>query len=437
MSQAASRLCWCVLLGVAGPAWAAATATGAASPPGSSPAGESLQWHDAALLTIEGRGWERTAGTWSRLPDHARGLVREEIWRLADDAAGLCVRFVTDSRRIAARWTLARPGFAMDHMAATAVGGLDLYGRTRDGWRWAGLGRLRSPEQPEAVLAAGLSGEPREYMLYLPLYNGVRGLSIGLDPGATLRPGPPRPAERARPIVVYGTSIVQGACASRPGMACPAILGRSLDRPAVNLGFSGNARMEPELADLLGEIDAAVYVLDALPNMTAAMVRERAGAFIGRLAQRRPGVPIVLVEDAGCLGAAFGVAGRDPAAEKNAALQAAYRQLRARVAGELAYVEARSLLGEDGEAGVDGRHLSDVGFMRMAGTLAGILGPMLDRQEGVHGRAPAGYEPPATRPRRKPKGSGAAAASRKSSSDAGQLPPVSSCAPANASRSVP
>jgi len=406
MSQVAIRLCCCVLLGMAGPAVAAAPETGAASPP----AGESLQWHDAALLTIEGRGWERTADTWSRLPDHARGLVREDIWRLADDAAGLCVRFVTDSRRIAARWTLARPGFTMDHMAATAVGGLDLYGRTRDGWRWAGLGRLRSPQQPEAVLAAGLSGEPREYMLYLPLYNGVQGLSIGLEAGASLRPGPPRPAERARPIVVYGTSIVQGACASRPGMAYPAILGRSLDRPVVNLGFSGNARMEPELADLLGEIDAAVYVLDALPNMSAAMVRERAAPFIGRLAERRPRVPIVLLGDAGHLGAAFGVPGRDPAAEKNAALQDAYRELRARVAGELAYVEAGSLLGDDGEAGVDGRHLSDVGFMRMAGTLAGILGPMLERQGAVQGRAPAGYDPPATTPRRKPNGSGAAAA---------------------------
>ncbi len=243
-------------------------------------------------------------------------MVREEVWRLADDAAGLCVRFVTDSRRIAARWTLARPNLTMDHMAATAIGGLDLYGRTEDGWRWAGLGRLRSSRRPEAVLAEGLSGQPREYMLYLPLYNGVRELSIGLDAGATLRPGPPRPAERARPIVVYGTSIVQGACASRPGMAYPAILGRRLDRPLVNLGFSGNARMEPELADLLAETDAAVYVLDALPNMTAVMVRERAGAFVGRLAERRPGVPIVLVEGAAHLGSAFGVPGRDSAAER-------------------------------------------------------------------------------------------------------------------------
>ena len=66
----------------------------------------------------------------------------------------------------------------------------------------------------------------------------------------------------------YGTSITQGACASRPGMAAVAIVGRKLDTSVINLGFSGNGRMQPEIADLLIELDPAIYVIDCIQNMS-------------------------------------------------------------------------------------------------------------------------------------------------------------------------
>ena len=74
---------------------------------------------------------------------------------------------------------------------------------------------------------------------------------------------------RINPIVVYGTSIAQGGCASRPGLAWTNILGRKLDRPVINLAFSGNGKLEKELIELLSEIDASLYVLDCLPNLTS------------------------------------------------------------------------------------------------------------------------------------------------------------------------
>lgn len=77
----------------------------------------------------------------------------------------------------------------------------------------------------------------------------------------------PMAIREEKPIVVYGTSIAQGGCASRPGMAWPALVGRKLDRPLINLGFSGNGRLEKEVIDLIAEIDAKVYVLDCLPNL--------------------------------------------------------------------------------------------------------------------------------------------------------------------------
>ena len=103
-------------------------------------------------------------------------------------------------------------------------------------------------------IAAGTDGaSDSEFMLYLPLYNGVKSVEIGVPRDASFAAAAPRPAERSKPIVFYGTSITQGGCASRPGMVHTAIVGRRFDRPVINLGFSGNGRMEPELAELIAD----------------------------------------------------------------------------------------------------------------------------------------------------------------------------------------
>src|SRR6185436_7835587 len=115
--------------------------------------------------------------------------------------------------------------------------------------------------------------------------------------GATLALAPERVEGRSKPIVFYGTSITQGGCASRPGMVHTAIVGRRLEMPVINLGFSGNGRMEQEVTDLLTEIDAAVYVIDCLPNMSAKDVEEKTEPLVRTLRKARPTTPILLVED--------------------------------------------------------------------------------------------------------------------------------------------
>ena len=98
----------------------------------------------------------------------------------------------------------------------------------------------------------------REYLLYLPLYNGVRSVELGLPKDSTLAKAGTWSSAIGKPIVFYGTSITQGGCASRPGMVHTAILGRQLNAPVINLGFSGNGKMEPEMANLLAELDPAL-----------------------------------------------------------------------------------------------------------------------------------------------------------------------------------
>ncbi len=168
----------------------------------------------------------------------------------------------------------------------------------------------------------------------------------------------------------YGTSITQGGCASRPGMASTAIVRRELDVPVVNLGFSGNGRMEPEMADLLAELDPAVYVLDCLWNMRPAEVSERVAPFVRTLRTARPDTPILLVEDSS-------VRNTTPT-EKGTILRRIHEELTTEGIGNLHFLSNRDMLGTDGDGTVDGCHPNDVGMIRQAAvftkSLAAILG---------------------------------------------------------------
>lgn len=262
-------------------------------------------------------------------------------------------------------------------MPATGVSGLDLYVRGDDGvWRWLANGRPQA-RQTTAALVGGLPAGQRQYLLYLPLYNGVSELAVGVPAGSRLEPGPARPADRRRPIVFYGTSITQGGCASRPGMVHTAILGRWLDRPVINLGFSGNGRLEAEVAELMAELDAAVYVIDCLPNVGADEVRERTEPLVKILRQAHPRTPILLVEDRDYTDAHLLAAKRQRNRTSQAALREAYERLKAADDPQLYYLEGAHLLGDDAEGTVDSSHPTDLGFMRQAEAFRAVLEPIL------------------------------------------------------------
>jgi len=337
-------------------------------------AADTSLWYDLRELEIEGKGWEDTAHFYDRLPARARALVREAVWDLSLRSAGLCARFVTDATAIKVRWTLRMERLGSEHMPASGVSGLDLYVRDeRGGWGWLAQARPSQYPTNERALVDGLPSGWHEFLLYLPLYNGVESVAIGLPPGASLAKASPRPAGHRRPIVFYGTSITQGGVASRPGMAYTAILGRRLDRPVINLGFSGNGPMELEIGRLMGELEAAVFVIDCLPNMDPAQVKDRALPFVRLLRQARPDTPIVLVENITYQGSRYVQERRERSRAKNVELESAFRELAAGGARALFYIPGAGLLGDDDEATVDGTHPSDLGFMRMADAMEPVL----------------------------------------------------------------
>jgi len=346
----------------------AATATRAADP--SSPR-VLLDWHDLPVANVEGRLWadEERARPFDRFPAAAEATVPKPVWNLSRDSTGMLARFRSDATAIHARMSLRSDVLDKPHMAASGASGIDLYARDSDGrWRWVAAIKPEA-QSLEVPLLAGLVPGSREYGVWLPLFNGVESMAIGVSAGASFA----WLAPRDKPIVFYGTSITHGACASRPGMAHVAILGRRLDRPVANLGFSGNGRMDPGVGDLLARVDAACYVIDCLPNMNAEMVRERCIPFVQRLRAARPDVPIVLVEDRRFTNAWI-TAGKDAFHDANhVALKEAFETLRRENIQGLWYIPGDTLLGDDSEGTVDGSHPTDLGFMRQADAFEPVL----------------------------------------------------------------
>ena len=114
-----------------------------------------------------------------------------------------------------------------------------------------------------------------EYLLNLPLYDGIDSLRIGVNREAFIS----KPRENyllaQKPVVYYGTSIAQGGCASRPGMVFTGILSRALNRNFINLGFSGNGRIESAVGEAMCEVDAALFVIDCNPNTNRELIYDR------------------------------------------------------------------------------------------------------------------------------------------------------------------
>ncbi len=338
---------------------------------GNKAAAPELDWHDVTAWGVEGRILpEQERKRWfDRLPASAEGKVTPAVWSLSRDSAGMMARFKTDSASIHVHYKVMKDKLGMPHMPATGVSGADLYARDTGGkWKWVQVTRPAAQEI-KVEMIQGLAPGLREYALYLPLYNGTESFQIGVPKGARFEGLAPR----AKPVVFYGTSITHGACASRPGMVHTAILGRWLDMPVVNLGFSGNGRMDKEVGDYLVQLDAAAYVIDCLPNMQPAQVAEKCVPLVRQLRAAKPGTPIILVEDRRFTNDWITPAKHKFHTDNHAALRAAHETLVAEGVKNLHYIKGDTLYGDDTEGATDASHASDLGFMRQAEAFLPVL----------------------------------------------------------------
>ena len=330
-----------------------------------------MVYYDASEFPLLGKAIKDSRPLYSRLPDSLKNKIRPALWNLSQNTAGLSIRFRSNSTRIGAKWEV-RLNSSMSHMTATGVKGLDLYCLQDGKWRFVNSGRPTG-KQNDAVIIANMEAKEREYMLYLPLYDGIVSLSIGIDSLAEISQPKIQKPYRNKPIAFYGTSILEGGCASRPGMASTNIISRLLNRETINLGFSGNAFLDLEIAEVLARVDASIYVLDFVPNASVSQIRERAIPFYRIIRKQHPDAPIIFVEDPVFTHAVFDQKIAREVADKNKALREIYRVLKEEGETHLFMILSKNMLGTDGEATVDGIHFTDVGFMRYVNLLYPVL----------------------------------------------------------------
>jgi len=324
-----------------------------------------IKWIDGTLLPIEGRAFDDVDHYYDRLPAGVTTNVNGGVRSMKHHTAGMQFRFSTDSRKLAFKWVPYSNGLAMDHMPSTGVSGIDVYrfDAGRGKWLYVKTGRITNAKGGSLEIG-WTPGTP--CLVNLPLYNGLKSFSLGVEEKATVSPLAARKSGVAKPVVFYGTSITHGGCASRPGMSFVNIVGRELDVPVVNLGFSGSGCMELEMSEHLARIDASCYVLDCLWNMGSVSSGSRNGRnveenyepFIRNLRAKRPDVPIVMAEqcDVYC-----GEAGA-----KDRYVKSLYDKLVAEGWKKLVYLPKDRMYTGDLEGTVDGCHPNDWGMMSLA-----------------------------------------------------------------------
>ena len=327
---------------------------------------ENVQYHDALEFTLNGSSFspEEKENPFHRLPKSARENVRENVWNLATNSAGISIDFKTNSSFIKIKWEVIN-NFHMSHMSGTGIRGLDLYCKNKGQWQYVASGKP-SDKISEKLLIKNMSNKMKEFRLYLPLYDGIESLEIGIDSLAKIEKGEQL---SGKPIVFYGTSITQGGCASRPGMAYTNIISRKIGKECINLGFSGNGWLQEEMAEIIANIESEMIILDCLPNMTSKMVHENIPKAVEIIRKKQPNVPIILVENVLYETAYFNIIENQELREKNGALRYEFNKMMENNYRKIYFISGKGLIGDDHEGTVDGVHFTDLGFSRFAENL--------------------------------------------------------------------
>jgi lysophospholipase L1-like esterase len=329
-------------------------------------------WHNPLqqkFPVIQGQALPSTIGaSYQRLPNSLKDEVRQPVWALGQNTAGEYIEFTCTAKKIVVRYQVSGT-LNMPHMPSTGVSGLDLYAHNEKGaWDWA-PGKYAFKDTITYTFDNLATTRGKTLRLYLPLYNSVKWLEVGIENQETITF---LPINKQKPIVVYGTSIAQGGCASRPGLAWPSIFGRKINQPVINMAFSGNGRLETPILNHIAQVDAKLFILDCMPNLGSRTlypeeeIRKRVNEAVSTLRKNQPNTPILFVEHSG--------GGNDHLLDtlrnrefktSSQIITKIYNELKAKGIKNI-YLLTTKNINMGIESTVDGTHPNDIGMMEHA-----------------------------------------------------------------------
>ena len=286
--------------------------------------------------------------------------------------AGGRVCFVTDSDTVSVHAVM--PGmYLMPHMTFLGSAGFDMYLREGGIQRYFGsfVPDKNNHESVNATLRFP-SHAKREIIIDFPLYSGVKELFIGLEKDAVLERW--SGYSRKVPMVFYGSSITQGGCASAPGTCYEALLSRRFDSDYINLGFSGNAKGEPEIMEYIAGLDMSVFIYDYdynAPSCEHLAATHHAGYL--RVREKHPDIPIIMASRPNYSSP------REAGPARRDIVAASYEKALSEGDRNVYFADGKKYFNTiyDIGATVDGSHPTDLGFFIMANAFGDIIEKVL------------------------------------------------------------
>ncbi|MBE6610711.1 MAG: hypothetical protein E7634_08590 [Ruminococcaceae bacterium] len=336
-------------------------------------------WRDVREAPFSLHGFHDPQNTpyFRRVPEDIAAATSEGVDKLSRESAGGRVRFSTNSPYIAIRAKYLAVGRS-PHLTLISSSGFDLYMDGQFGSRF--VKEFRMPydmgDSYEQILQ--LDGESeRTYTVNFPVHAVVCSLEIGLKPGATLNK--PEPYRNIAPILFYGSSIVHGTAASRPGHTYPAIISRAMNLDYRNIGFSGQAKGETVLAEWMASLPMSVFVCDYDHNApTLAHLEATHYPLYETVREKNPTVPYIMVTRPDY----WTLPGQQEAILKRRDLiMTSYLKARGTGDKNVYFIDGMSFNSapHQYEMSVDGVHPNDAGFIRMADSIGTVIRHALEK----------------------------------------------------------
>lgn len=340
-----------------------------------------VEWHDVrkAPFSIYGLYEPTTEPFFHRLPMEIGEATSPGVDKLQRESAGGRIRFSTDSPYIAVRAKYRAVGRS-PHMTLVMTTGFDLYIDGEYGSRYVKEFRMPYDMVDSYEQVVYLDTEiNRYYTMNMPVHACVESLEIGLKPGARLGEG--LKYRDVDPVVIYGSSIVHGTAACRPGNIYPAMISRMLNVDIRNLGFSGKALGEKVLAEWMATLPMSVFVCDYDHN--APTVEHLAAThypLYETIRAKNPDLPYIMISRPNYWTA---VRIQPEVLKRRDVVISSY--LRARQAGDenVYFVDGMSFFNGEHqyEYTLDGVHPNDAGFIRMAEGIGAVVRHVLEKDD--------------------------------------------------------
>ena len=337
-----------------------------------------MKYINAKELGIMGKAFPN-APEYTRLEEKDKlsiEKVNPNVASLSADSAGLHIDFSTTSKRIVIRWSV-KENVIWSAITGLAINGIDAYIKTDS--KWTFLTNLYPNEQSSSHECEIMNRETFEtygtecpsYSLNLTYSNEITSVEIGIEDDSQISLCP---MNQEKPIVAYGTSICHGYYVSRPGLVYSNQLRRMLNQEVCNLGFSGSAKSEPEMTDILCRLDPKIMIFDPIPNMAYEKMEPNFTYFYTNFRKNHSTTPIIFMEQADYLEDhtktnIYRTSNGETA--KNKILEKLFAEWSKK--DKNIYLLTSDVLYTDYEETFDGLHPNDTGATRLAKSLAKLI----------------------------------------------------------------